>query len=129
MADRARIVAICDRYIAAVASGDPDQVMQLFADEPTVEDPVGSEPRLGRDAIRAFYAQNSQVKMFLRRVGAVTVVGSRAAFQFRIEVPLGDKSLVMASTDVMTFDDEGRILTMTAYADGEANPDAPPGSD
>ncbi len=53
----------------------------------------------------------------------MTVVGDRAAFQFRIEVPLGDDEMVMTSTDVMTFDEEGRIVTMTAYPDAEADPD------
>jgi steroid delta-isomerase len=123
MTDRARLVSTCDRYLAAVASGDPDAVLELFGDQPRIEDPVGSEPRIGREPVREFYAQNSGVEMRLHRIGPVTVVGSRAAFQFRIEVPLGEDTLVMASTDVMTFDEDGRILTMTAYPDAEADPD------
>lgn len=123
MADRARIVEVCDRYIDAVASGDPDAVLDLYGDRPVIEDPVGSEPRVGRESVRDFYAQNVGVELRLRRIGPVTVVGDRAAFQFRIEVPLGDDEMVMASTDVMTFDEDGRILTMTAYPDAEADPD------
>ena len=123
MSDRARLVAVCDRYLAALASGDPDAVLELFGDQPRIEDPVGSEPRLGREAVREFYAANQGVELRLRRLGPVTVVGDRAAFQFRIEVPLGEDTLVMASTDVMTFDEAGRILTMTAYPDGDADPD------
>ena len=123
MSDRALLVSVCDRYLAAVSSGDPDAVLELFGDQPSIEDPVGSEPRIGRELVRDFYAQNSGVEMRLRRLGPVTVVGDRAAFQFRIEVPLGDDTLVMACTDVMGFDEDGRILTMTAYPDGEADPD------
>ncbi len=123
MTERARLVEVCDRYIAAVESGDPDAVLELFADEPSIEDPVGSEPRVGREMVREFYAQNADVELRLRRIGPVTVVGNRAAFQFRIEVPLGEDELVMASTDVMTFDAEGRILSMTAYPDSDADPD------
>jgi steroid Delta-isomerase len=125
MADRDQIVSVCDRYVAAVQAGDPQGVLDLYADEPRIEDPVGSEPLVGREAVHAFYAQHSGVELRLERIGPVTVVGNRAAFQFRIEVPLGDTTLVMASTDIMTFDDDGRILTMVAYPDSDAFPDEP----
>ena len=42
MASRQHIVSVCDRYLAAVTAGDVDAVMDLYADEPAVEDPVGS---------------------------------------------------------------------------------------
>ena len=124
MPDRSSICAVCDRYIAAVAAGDVDAVLALYADDPRVEDPVGSEPRIGRDAVRAFYAQGAAFTFSAQRIGPVTVVGDRAAFQFRIDVPLGDTTLKMASTDIMSFDAGGRILTMVAYPDGDADPDA-----
>jgi len=124
MTDRSAISAVCDAYIAAVASGDVDGVMSLYADDPRVEDPVGSEPRIGSDAVRAFYAQSSAYTFAARRIGPVTVVGDRAAFQFRIDVPLGDTTLKMTSTDIMSFDADGRIVTMVAYPDADADPDA-----
>jgi steroid Delta-isomerase len=124
MADRSTICSVCDRYIAAVSAGDVEAIMALYGDDPVVEDPVGTEPKVGRDAVRAFYEQNSKFTFSAARIGPVTVVGPRAAFLFRIDVPLGEQTLKMASTDVMSFDDDGRILTMTAYADGEADPDA-----
>lgn len=125
MPTRAAIIATCDAYLAAVGAGDPDAVMALYADEPTIEDPVGSDLRVGREAVRAFYAGLAGTKMTLTRMGPVTVVGDQAAFLFRLDVPVGDDTLVMASIDTMTFDDDGKILTMVAYADGEANPDSP----
>jgi steroid delta-isomerase len=122
---RKDIVAACDEYIAAVSAGDPERVMALYGPNPTVEDPVGSEPHIGRDAVEAFYQGSigTGVKLDCRRLGAVTVTGSHAAFQFRVEVDLGETKLVMATTDVMTFDDDGLVAAMTAYADPEANPD------
>jgi steroid delta-isomerase len=125
MADRSSIVAVCDRYIAAVAAGDVDAVMALYADDARVEDPVGSAIRVGADQVRSFYAQNAAITFTAQRIGPVTVVGDRAAFQFRIDVPLGDTTLKMTSTDIMSFDEQGRILTMVAYPDGDADPDAP----
>lgn len=125
MADRAQIVDICDRYVAGVAAGDVDAVMALYAADPTVEDPIGSEPKRGRDAVRAFYqgVVDMGVKLSMARIGPVCVVGNEAAFMFRIDVDLGDTTMTMATADTMVFDDDGLIVSMRAYADGEAHPD------
>jgi steroid delta-isomerase len=120
MASRKDIVSACDRYLEAVSGGDVDAVMDLYADEPTVEDPIGSPLKVGRDAVRAFYAGTTGVSMKLSRIGVVCVAGDRAAFQFRIDVDLGDSTLSLASTDVMTFDDAGKVTAMIAYSDAEA---------
>jgi steroid delta-isomerase len=118
------MVDVCDRYIAAVAAGDVDAVLALYADDATIEDPVGTDPKHGKEELRAFYAANAGIELTMRRLGPATVVGNRAAFQFGIWVDLGDRKITMTSTDVMTFDDEGRITSMTAYPDFEADPDA-----
>jgi steroid delta-isomerase len=125
MTDRAQIVDICDRYVAGVAAGDVDAVMALYGADPTVEDPIGSEPKRGRDAVRAFYqgVVDMGVKLSMARIGPVCVVGNEAAFMFRIDVDLGETTMTMATADTMVFDDDGLIVSMRAYADGEANPD------
>ena len=124
MADRDKISEVCDRYLTAVSAHDVDAVMTLYADNATVEDPVGSELKVGRDQIRGFYEAIFGAEFTTRRIGPVTVAGTAAAFQFRVDVPLGETALHGTSTDVMTFDQEGRILTMVAYADMQADPDA-----
>jgi steroid delta-isomerase len=120
MASRNEIVSACDRYLVAVSAGDVDGVMDLYADEPTVEDPVGSPLKVGRDAVREFYQGTTGVSMKLARIGPVCVAGNQAAFQFRIDVDLGDTTLSLASTDVMTFDEAGKVTAMVAYSDSEA---------
>jgi steroid delta-isomerase len=54
------------------------------------------------------------------------VAGNQAAFQFRIDVDLGDTTLSLASTDVMTFDEAGKVTAMVAYSDSEAFDGEPP---
>ena len=120
MASRQHIVSVCDRYLAAVTAGDVDAIMDLYADEPAVEDPVGSPVKVGRDAVRAFYEGTTNVSLKLSRIGPVCVAENRAAFLFRIDVDLGDQTLSLASTDVMTFDDAGKVTAMIAYSDAEA---------
>lgn len=125
MTERTAIVDICDRYIAAVAAGDVDAVMALYGADPVVEDPIGSEPKRGRDEVRAFYqgVVDMGVKLSMARLGPVCCVGNEAAFMFRIDVDLGETTMSMATADTMVFDDAGLIVSMRAYADGEANPD------
>ena len=41
------MTAVVQRYVAALNAGDLDGIVALFADDATVEDPVGSEPRCG----------------------------------------------------------------------------------
>ncbi len=126
MADRQTLVAVCDRYVELVSAGDTDGILELFADDCWIEDPIGSELKRGKDALREFYAGIAQldVNPVMTRMGPATVVGNEAAFQFRIDIDLGEAKIAMTSTDAMTFDEDGKILTMRAYADGEANPDA-----
>ena len=44
------------RYLELVTLGKTDDVAELYADDATVEDPVGGgEVHIGREAIRGFY--------------------------------------------------------------------------
>ena len=126
MAERAELVAICNRYVELVDAGDTDGIMDLYADDCWIEDPIGSELKKGRDTIREFYAGIAAMEVDPRmtRIGPVTVCGGEAAFQFRIDIEIGEMKIKMTSTDVMTFDAAGKITSMRAFADGEADPDA-----
>jgi len=127
MATRDQICATCDQYVALLSKGDSDGIVALYDPNARVEDPVGSEPKNGHDAIREFYSGVSEVSLTATRLGPVTVVGHEAAFQFRIDIPIGANgtdTMSMVATDVMTFDQAGKIIAMKAYAD----PDARPGS-
>lgn len=51
-----QIRAAIERYVACLCKGDVDGIAALYADDATVEDPVGNEPVVGLTAVRAFYA-------------------------------------------------------------------------
>jgi steroid Delta-isomerase len=124
MATREHIVAACDRYLAALSEGDVDGIVALYADDATIEDPIGSPVKTGA-AIRDFYQSTANIDLKATRVGPVTVAGSTAAFLFRLDVTVGDQDIVLASTDIMTFDDTGKVTSMTAIPDGDAYKDEP----
>ena len=50
-----RIREVIEQYVARVAGGTTDEVMELYAEGATVEDPVGTEVKTTPEAIRATY--------------------------------------------------------------------------
>ncbi|NLG48009.1 SgcJ/EcaC family oxidoreductase [Gordonia sp. (in: high G+C Gram-positive bacteria)] len=107
------IKAVIENYLAAVASGDGAAVAALYAADATLEDPVGSEPHRGRDAISAFYG-GLQGEITTELLHA-RVSGLEAAFSFRVVTKAGDTSYIVEPIDVMTFDDAGQITSMRAF--------------
>jgi steroid delta-isomerase len=120
MVSRSELVAACDAYLAGVAAADPEAIMALYAADAVVQDPVGSEPRVGKAAVAAFYEGVRGIDVKTTRLGPVCVVGQHAVFQFHLSGAVRDQPVEMCSTDVMTFDDAGKIIAMTAYPDTEA---------
>ncbi len=109
-----KIREVIEQYVATVAGGTTDEVLALFADGATVEDPVGTEVRSTREAIREFYSGLEGLEQ-VGRVITARIAGGEAAFLFEFDTKAGDKTYTLAPIDVMTFDDEGRITSMKAY--------------
>jgi steroid Delta-isomerase len=108
------ITETVNRYIELVAKGSADDLVELFADDATVEDPVGGEVHIGRQAIHGFYSAVNDVQRECELV-SLRVAGSEAAFQFRLTVTTGEHSMLIEPIDVMAFDDDGKITAMKAY--------------
>lgn len=114
MPEADHIRQVYDRYLERVTRGDIDGIVELYADDATIEDPIGSELRRGRDAIRAFY-EASAGRIVMKRSGPVRVAGNEAATPLCVLMgPEGQRSaLDVIST--MVFDEAGRIAAMRAY--------------
>jgi len=101
------------RYADAMTRGDCDAIMALYADDATVEDPVGSEPRRGREAIAELY-RGAAGKVRLELDGRPRVAANSAAAPM-IGHPTGMEGMVVEIVDVMTFDADGKITSMRAF--------------
>jgi steroid delta-isomerase len=114
-ADRAQAITdTVNRYIELVAEGSADDLVELYADDATVEDPVGGEVHIGRMAIHGFYSAVNGVRRECELV-SLRVAGNEAAFQFRQTVTTGEHRMVIEPIDVMVFDNRGKITAMKAY--------------
>jgi len=113
--DRVRaITETVNRYLELVAKGSADDIVELYADDATVEEPVGGEVHIGRTAIHGFYAAVNDVQRECELV-TLRVAGNEAAFQFRLTVTAGQHRMVIEPIDVMVFDSRGKVTAMKAY--------------
>jgi steroid delta-isomerase len=103
-----------NRYIELIAGGSADDLAELYADDATVEDPVGGEVHIGRQAIHGFYSALNSLRRECELV-TLRVAGNEAAFQFRLTVTAGKHRMVIEPIDVMVFDGRGKITAMKAY--------------
>ena len=119
-ASNERIREVVDAYVDYVGNGTSEQVLSLYAEGATVEDPVGADVLTTREQIAAFYGTldglEQETTLLEARIG-----GGGAAFLFRISTKVGDQTFTMAPIDVMTFDDDGLITSMKAYWNSETD--------
>ena len=114
MSSAEHITETVNRYLELVAKGNADAVAELYADDATVEDPVGGEVHIGRQAIRGFYGAVEGVKAESELL-TLRVAGHEAAFHFRLTLDFGETQMQVDPIDVMVFNGEGKIQAMKAY--------------
>jgi steroid delta-isomerase len=102
------------RYVSLLASGSTDDLLELFAEDATVEDPVGSDVRAGRNEIREFFSTLQQLERQTELV-LLRVAGNEAAFSFTITFKAGDTPMRLQPIDTMTFDRDGKITSVRSY--------------
>ena len=108
------ITETVNRYISLVAKGTADDIVELYADDATVEDPVGAEIHIGRQAIHGFYSTFENMERD-NELTLLRVAGNEAAFGFRLTVRAAGSGMVIEPIVVMAFDTEGKIAAMKAY--------------
>ena len=117
MPTKEQIHATVEEYVAAVGRQDVEATLALFAEDAVQEDPVGTPPNVGRDAIRHFFEKSFRTSFSTDLTGPVLVTGDHAAFHFTITVPLDGKTLTVRVIDMVRFDESGRIAELRAVLD------------
>lgn len=115
MPDPEVMEAAVHEYVAAFDAGAPERVAALFAEDATVEDPVGTEPKVGQAAILEFYTASMQTGAKLALDGAVRLCGPYAAFAFTVHLHWEGKDQRVEVIDTFKFNDDGKVVEMRAY--------------
>ncbi len=109
------MTAAVHAYVAAFDKADPAAVRDLFASDATVEDPVGSPPHVGHEAIHTFYAQSMKTGARLHLEGPVRIAGNAAAFAFSVKLAIHGAPQQIDVIDIFEFDEAGKVASMRAY--------------
>ena len=115
MPDPQAMEAAVHEYVAAFDAGSPERVAALFAPDANVEDPIGTPPHVGRDAILGFYTASMQTGAKLKLEGPVRICGPYAAFAFSVLLNLGGKDMHVDVIDTFKFNDDNKVVEMRAY--------------
>jgi steroid delta-isomerase len=115
MSDADHIREVYTRYPDMVSKGDVDGIVDLYAEDATIEDPIGSDLHRGRKAIRAFYAASAG-SVTMKRTGPVRVAGHEAATPLIVLLgPEGPDQKALDIISTMTFDAAGKVASMRAF--------------
>ena len=106
---------VADNYLLYLNEKNLEGILSLYADNATVEDPVGSELVIGMAALRKFYSGAVNIDLKLTRTGPVRVAGIEIAFPFQLLMNVDGTPLVTDLLDVFRFDEAGKIVSMRAF--------------
>lgn len=115
METEAKIAAV-HQYVEAFEKADINIIKALYADNATVEDPVGTDAHTGIEAIIAFYEGALQSGVKLTLTGTPRCAGNSVAFPFMVKAP----GMGIEVIDVFEFNEAGKVCSMRAYW-GEEN--------
>lgn len=110
-----QMTAAVHAYVDAFDRGDPEAAVALFAADATVEDPVGTPPKVGTEAIREFYAYSMGTGAKLHLEGPIRTGHDFAAFAFQVRLKMGDAEATVDVIDVFRFDVAGKVRSMQAF--------------
>ncbi len=107
-----------DAYAEGWRTGDAEPWLALFSKDAIIEDPVGSAPHVGIDAIQALWRSVHRRMQLELQIHRVAICGSEAmaAFDLHVVDERGKKSVIDV-VDIFGFDGDGRITSVRAYWD------------
>jgi len=104
-----------ETYINSFSESDVDTIASLYADNATIEDPVGTPVRDGIAAIREFYTGAVANGAQLELRGTPRCAGDYACFPFAAKLNIDGKVTAIEIIDTFRFNDQGKVIEMRAY--------------
>jgi len=119
MPDAEQIRATITRYAEVFSANDLDGYLDLFADDATLEDPVGGGVHEGKAAIAEFMTATRAASpdIELRITGPVRVAGDEAAFPGEARPLFDGQRMAIPIVDTVRFDADGKITQLRAFWD------------
>lgn len=117
----AQIEAAVEEYFASAASFDVQRFVNNFASNGVLEDPVGTPPAQGAQAIATFYgnivAPFSDIKP---KIQEIIVCGDEAAVNWKLKLTTKTgKHIVLDGMGVFKFNQAGKLISVREFWDLE----------
>ena len=104
-----------ETYINSFSKPDVDSIVGLYADDATIEDPVGTPLKEGIDAVREFYTGAVANGARLELAGTPRCAGDSVAFPFRAIINMNGTTSHIEIIDTFRFNEDGKVIEMKAY--------------
>ena len=121
MSEYQKAVEIADNYMAYMSNKNYEGVMTLYAEDATLEDPVGSEIKRGKQAISEFYFGIGDTEVTCTRTGPVRYAAREMAFPFVCEMQLPTGKMKIEIIDHFVLNDDNLIVSMRAFWGSDNN--------
>ena len=109
--ETATLLKVVEKYVEAFEKADLNMIRQLYAEDATQEDPVGSPARHGIEEILEFYKAGFAMGMKLKLNGKPRCAGNSVAFAFDGVM----EKMTISPIDVFEVNANGKIQRMRAY--------------
>ena len=110
-----QMTAIVHAYVDGFANGDADAIAALFADDATVEDPVGTPLKRGKAEIREFYGFSMSTGAKLKLLGDPRCAGDNVAFPFAVLLEFEGQKSEIEVIDTFRINEDGKVAEMRAF--------------
>lgn len=114
-----QVEAGVEEYFASAASLDVQRFVNNFAPDGVLEDPVGTPPVQGTQAIAAFYAAIVAPFSHIKpKVQEVIVGGNEAAVDWKLNLTTTDgKKITLDGMGVFKFNQDGKLESVREFWD------------
>jgi steroid delta-isomerase len=109
--ESARLQDAVRTYVEAFDKADLSIIRKLYAEDATLEDPVGSQVRRGIEEILEFYKGAFDMGMKLKLNGKPRCAANSVAFSFDAVL----KGMTISPIDVFDVGADGKVQHMRAY--------------
>ena len=118
MATKDEVRALLQRYCDAMNGRDREAWLDCFADDAVQEDPVGTPPNVGREAIGRFFDAN-EVPVTLSLTDDPLVLGDEVLAFLRVEADMGGQQMTIPRIvdHIVLTADGARFKSLRAFFD------------
>lgn len=109
-----QIRQVVEAYVDRLSSGSAEEIIEIYAPEATVEDPIGAPIRSSREELLEFYRIITGLDSREAKLNWVKVAGDTAVFEFTLVTGTAGMSFEITPIDIMVFDDDAKVVSMRA---------------